>query len=202
MTSGLHISATRELGARRPAIQLKIERLEQRLNALSDDELEEVLEGIADALERPDDQSPSGIAAVFAEPTSDTQQVQIEAELLIRSFKRRRELLADTLTVMDVARILNTTRQTPHDRVRAGKLLAVMDRGIWRFPSWQFDPDGPDGVIPGLPDVIRALEVPSLAKISWLTRPNQAFDGRSPLDLLQSGQVKRVVKQARGVGVA
>lgn len=202
MATALHISTTRELDARRPAIRSTIERLQERLNALSDDELETVLESIANALERPEDPSPSGIAAVFAESVSRAQQVEEEVELLMRSFERRRELLASSLTAPQVARLLNTTRQTPHDRVRAGTLVAAMDRGIWRFPTWQFDPDGPDGVIPGLPDVIRALDVPPLAKISWLTRPNQAFDGRSPLALLKSGQVDRVVKQARGVGVA
>jgi hypothetical protein len=77
-----------------------------------------------------------------------------------------------------------------------------MDRGALRFLSWQFDPEGPDGVIAGLPDVISALDAPPLTKISWLTRPNQAFDGRSPLNLLRDGQLDRVVRPARGVGVA
>ena len=202
MASALHISTTREFGARRPAIQSKIERLEERLNALPEDELENVLESIAQALQPPAASGDSGIASSFAKPIPESQRVEDEIELLMRSFERRRELLDGSLTAPQVARLLNTTRQTPHDRVKAGTLLAVMDRGALRFPAWQFDSEGPDGVIPGLPDVIQALDLSPLAKISWLTRPNEIFDGQSPLDLLKRGQVERVVRQGQGVGVA
>ncbi len=198
----LHISATREFGARRPAIQSKIERLEERLNALPDDELANVLESILQALEKPEASEESGIASSIARPIPQSQRVEDELELLMRSFERRRELLAGSLTAPQVAKLLNTTRQTPHDRVKAGTLLAVMDRGALRFPGWQFDPEGPNGVIAGLRDVIRALDVSPLARIGWLTRPNEMFDGHSPLDLLRDGQIARVARQARGVGVA
>ncbi|MEZ4573193.1 MAG: antitoxin Xre/MbcA/ParS toxin-binding domain-containing protein [Thermomicrobiales bacterium] len=203
MASALHISASREFGARRPAVRSKIDRLEERLNALSDDDLETVLDSIAQALERPDTLATSGKTILFTAPVPESQRIEDELELLMRSFERRRELLAGSLTAPQVATLLNTTRQTPHDRVKAGTLLAVMDRGALRFPAWQFNSEGPDGVIAGLPDVIQALvDVSPLAKISWLTRPSEIFDGRSPLDLLKDGQIERVVWQAQGVGVA
>ena len=202
MASGLNISATREFGARRPTIQSKIERLKERLNALPDDELENVLESIAQALDQPAASTDSNIASLFAGPTSESERVEDALELLMRSFERRRELLAESLTAPQVARLLNTTRQTPHDRVKAGTLLAVMDRGALRFPSWQFDPEGPNGVVADLPEVLRALEIPPIAKISWLVRSNEMFDRQRPLDLLKDNQIERVIRQAHGVGVA
>ncbi len=202
MASALHISTSHEFGARRPTIRSKIERLEDRLNALGDDELETVLESIAQGLESSESSITPEEASPFARPVSASRRVEDELELLMRSFERRRALLAGSLTAPQVAKLLNTTRQTPHDRVKAGTLLAVMDRGALRFPTWQFDPEGPDGAIDGLPDVIRALEITPLAKISWLTRPNDVFDGKSPLELLRDGQAERVIRQARGVGIA
>src|SRR4051812_10526818 len=46
----------------------------------------------------------------------------------------RRELLAGTKTASEVAALLGTSRQTPHDRLESGTLIAVYDRGAWRFP--------------------------------------------------------------------
>lgn len=200
MAATVHISASRELVARRPAVRAKIAHLEERLNRLSDEELEAVLNGISRALKPPEAEGTPSAAALLGEEISEAQRVEEEVEILMRSFERRRELLADTLTAPQVARLLNTTRQTPHDRVRAGTLLAVMDRGALRFPRWQFDPEGPDGVVPGLPDVIRALDVTPLAKVSWLTRPNPMLDGRTPLECLRAGQVERIARLARSVG--
>ena len=63
------------------------------------------------------------------------------------------------------------SRQTAHDRIKDDTLLAGRDQGHWRLPTWQFDPDGPDGVIDGLPEVLKALQLSDLAKIRWLQRP-------------------------------
>ncbi|MGH3147230.1 MAG: hypothetical protein ACRDTR_15645, partial [Rubrobacter sp.] len=105
-------------------------------------------------------------------------------------------------TAPQVANLLDTTRQTPHDRVRSGTLLAVFDRGVWRFPAWQFDPEGPDGVIEGLPDVLQALHASPLAKASWLVRPNQYLEGRTPLETLKEGLKEPVKNAAETVGIS
>ena len=78
----------------------------------------------------------------------------------------------------------------------------MLDRGVWRFPVWQFDPSGPDGVIPGLPTVMRTLQLSPLAKMSWLQRANPVLDGLTPLDALKRGEVQRVLEEAQGVGTA
>lgn len=99
----------------------------------------------------------------------------------------RQSLLAETLTAPEVAARLGVSRQTPHDRVRAGALLAVMDRGMLRFPAWQFDPAGPGGALAGLPEVIRALgDMPALSKIGWMVSP-KALLPDAPVEMLRQG---------------
>lgn len=114
-----------------------------------------------------------------------------EAERMVAptvdEFRVRQRLLADSLTAPEVARLLGVTRQTPHDRAHAGRLLAVMDRGMLRFPAWQFDPAGSDGVLPDLPEVIRALgAMPPLSKIGWMTSPKTLLPD-SPVEILRRG---------------
>jgi hypothetical protein len=123
---------------------------------------------------------------------STDERVSLHLQTLLRTFRRRDELLRDALTAPQVAKLLHTSRQTPHDRVATGHLLAARDRGMLRFPSWQFDPDSPDGVVAELPQVIRALDLSPLAKINWFARPNPYLDGRCPIDALKQGDVAHV----------
>lgn len=152
-------------------------------------------------------------------PTVSPQEAQMVSELqereyspqekrrlnflsLLQSYQRRRQLLAETVTSEEVAQLLGCqSRQTPLDRLKNQSLVAVLDGGKWRYPLWQFDPSGPDGVVPGLPEVLKALRVSNLAKISWLTRPNPVLDSLTPLEALKRGLVERAVAEAIGVGV-
>lgn len=133
---------------------------------------------------------------------SPEERLALEAVSQEQYFQHRRALLSDALTAPQVARLLGTSRQTPHDRVRSGALLAVSDRGGLRFPAWQFDPQGPDGILAGLPLVLRALAgVPPLAQASWFVRPNPFLDGRTPLNALKQGESVHLTDLARAVGV-
>jgi hypothetical protein len=133
---------------------------------------------------------------------SEKERLELEAASIARYFQKRQELLQGSLSAPQVARLLGTTRQTPHDRAQAGTLLAVRERGGLRFPRWQFDPEGPDGVLAGLPEVLKALDVSPLAKVSWFVRPNPYLEGRTPLEALKGGEGERLVAMARGVGVS
>jgi Protein of unknown function (DUF2384) len=133
---------------------------------------------------------------------SPSQKQQLNFLSLLQSYQHRRQLLAETITSEEVAQLLGCkSRQTPLDRVKNNTLIAVLDNGKWRYPLWQFDPEGADGVIQGLPEVLKVLQVSNLAKVSWLTRPNPILDGLTPLDALKRGIVERVVAEARGVGI-
>lgn len=136
------------------------------------------------------------------ETWSPSEAATLEAEAMADHFARRRELLAGALTASQVADRLGSSRQTPHDRLRSGSLLGVMDNGALRFPAWQFDGMGPDGVVEGLPEVVRALSIPVFSKIGWMVRPHSTLDGQTPLQLLQAGELGRVLQVARAVGVS
>jgi hypothetical protein len=137
---------------------------------------------------------------------SSRERFELEITSLLQYFMRRRELLRESFTTREVSKLLGVSRQTPHDRVEKGSLVAVLDHGTLRFPIWQFDSEGPDGVMEGLPQVLRALQISPLAKISWLTTPNNVLgidtkdSGVTPLEALKAGQNQRVVELARGVG--
>jgi excisionase family DNA binding protein len=128
---------------------------------------------------------------------SESEQALLGFRSLLRFFEARRELLDDTLTAPQAAELLGVSRQTPLNRVKDNTLLAVLDRGAYRFPIWQFDPRGEDGVLPGLPDVLDALEPQQpFAKLIWLRRSNPTLAGREPVELLRDREIEPVVGAA------
>ncbi|MFN9386636.1 MAG: antitoxin Xre/MbcA/ParS toxin-binding domain-containing protein [Cyanobacteriota bacterium] len=139
------------------------------------------------------------LAQWLGEPPANAAQLEFEA--LRRSFALRRQLLASTIGTAEVNELLAAgSRQTVHDRLRAGTLLGILDQGKWRFPLWQFDADGPNGVIDGLAQVLQALQVSNLAKARWLQKPHPVFGGSTPLDLLRQGRLEDVLAEAGQVG--
>jgi hypothetical protein len=144
-------------------------------------------------------------SAVTGDPLpAPAELTAIRKKNLFRAFEERRELLADALTVADVAKLLSVGRQTPHDRAKAGTLLAVRENSRLLFPAWQFDPDGPDGVLAGLPEVLRARRGPlsPLGEIRWFLAPKSLMGGLSPLDALREGDIAGAVAEARAVGAS
>ncbi len=121
---------------------------------------------------------------------------------LMNSFAERAKLLQNTITSTEVAKLLScSSRQTPLDRVKNQTLIAVKDNGQWKYPLWQFDSEGEDGVVHGLPETIQTLQVSNLAKVSWLTRPNSRFNNLTPLQMLKKGETQQVLNEAVGVGL-
>ena len=133
---------------------------------------------------------------------SSLEQVALETSNLQRLFASRHALLGGAVPASEVARLLGVSRQTVYERARKGTLLAVEEGDARRFPAWQFDPEGPRGIVAGLPDVLRALPVSSYARALWLMRPNPTFEGRTPLETLKAGERERVLSLAASVGAA
>ena len=139
------------------------------------------------------------LAEWLGEPPANAAQLEFEA--LRRSFTLRRQLLASTIGSAEVNELLATgSRQTVHDRLKASTLLGILDQGKWRFPLWQFDAEGPNGVINGLAQVLQALQVSNLAKARWLQKPHPVFGGSTPVDLLRQGRLEEVLAEAGQVG--
>jgi hypothetical protein len=136
---------------------------------------------------------------VTGEPVaSPAEQAQLGFRSLVQFFEARRQLLDDALTAPQVAEVLGVSRQTPLNRVKENTLLAILDRGAYRFPAWQFDSQGEDGVLAGLPDVLEALQPQQpFAKLVWLRRENPALDRREPVELLRRHEVAPVIAAAR-----
>jgi hypothetical protein len=132
------------------------------------------------------------------------QIARIRRQNLYHGFRERQELLRDALSVPEVAELLGVGRQTPHDRLRANRLLAIRENGRLLFPDWQFDPDGPDGALPGLAEVLAALDGPisPLGRIRWFVTPSALFGGRSPQEELHAGRAEDVILEAASVGVS
>lgn len=94
---------------------------------------------------------------------------------------------------------------TVHDRCKAGTLLGLKDNGVYKFPLWEFDPEGDNGVIEGLPEILKTLSISNFAKLNWLTKPLRAFDHQTPVEVLKRGDredIEDLLIEARGVGVA
>jgi hypothetical protein len=182
-----------------------VEAVQHLLEQSSPEDLEVISSRIERALETPE---VTGERREFVDDLTGGREYgrrersALEMATLVRSFKHRGELLEESLSASQVAELLGTSRQTPHDRVKGGILLAVLDRGSWRFPAWQFDPEGPDGIVEGLPEVLRALHASPLAKASWFVRPNQYLEGRTPLEALREGQIEAVRSAAEAVGAS
>ena len=140
--------------------------------------------------------------AITGRTFSRKERIQLEMETLSKHFQHRRQLLDPALTATQVAQLLGTSRQTPHDRVGGQTLLAIKENGKLCFPAWQFDPAGPDGVIDGLPAVLKVLEMSDYAKLNWLTRANPYLGGRTPVDALKAGEREWVVAEAAAAGAS
>lgn len=140
--------------------------------------------------------------AISGRSFTPQERVELEMETLSQHFQHRRHLLENAFTSSQVAKILGTSRQTPHDRVGGQTLLAIKENGKLLFPAWQFDPSGPDGVLEGLPQTLKTLDMSDYTKLNWLTRTNPYLDGITPLQALQQGQSDRVLEQAQSAGAS
>jgi hypothetical protein len=188
----------------RRAVREAVATVQELLDRFGPDELAGIAAGVRRALgPRPADPGRAAFVRELAGGRDyvDAERVALELAGQTRSLRLREEVLADALTAPHVAELLGTTRQTPHDRVRRGTLLGVVDRGALRFPPWQFDPEGPERAVAGLRETVRSLDMPPLAKISWFVRPSPYLEGRTPIQALRDGDRDRVLEAARGSGL-
>lgn len=196
------VHTPREQSRRQKAESRVVGLMRRVLEPVPADDLDRLAERIETAIVSPppDPSKTALLNRLVTEDISPQEAAAQESITLSRYFRRRRELLEGSLTTSQVAKLLGKSRQTPYDRAKKGSLLALRDRGALRFPPWQFDAEGPDGVVEGLPQVLRALNVSPLSRAAWLTQLNPVLGGDTPLDVLRRGEGGRVVELARAVG--
>lgn len=177
----------------------QVTRLLESLMAIAD---AEDLSKLANALQpkRVSDEEIELAKEIAGDDYTDEPSWHLELANLHRLYERRRRLLAKSLTSTEVADLLDwKTRKTIHDKLKAQDILGIKDKGIYRFPVWQFDPEGDDGILDGLPQVLKALEVSDFTKLNWLSKPHPAFDNQTPIEMLKQGKIDDVMVEARGV---
>lgn len=142
------------------------------------------------------------LAECFEIEVLDEQENKaIEIASLFEYYRFRAQLLSDSLSASEAAKLLNVSRETVHERVRSGKMLGILENGLLRLPLCQFDGAGPGGLITGFQDVLAALKCTDFEKLSWLTNPSRFFEGRTPVQALRDGERSDVLIQAIAVGV-
>jgi hypothetical protein len=127
---------------------------------------------------------------------SPVEKAKMRLGALRQNFAIRHGLLENSLTTPEVCKLLNgISPQTPNDRRAAGTLIGLKENGVWHYPEWQFDQGGPDGIVEGLPEILRALRMGTLGKMRWLSESHDLF-GRPPIEELRSGNREWVLYEA------
>lgn len=170
------------------------------------DEIKELKWALKEALDI--DQVTAGLAPHPAleglehERLTDAERVEATLGGLFWRFALRRQLIEQSLSAEAVADRLGLSLDDLDARRQRHELIAIRGSGDvgWLYPDWQFDDDGPDGTIEGLPRVLLLLEdLGPLQQAAWLTQPKAAFDGHSPIDALRASDADDVAYLARRV---
>jgi hypothetical protein len=125
-----------------------------------------------------------------------------KARALLRGVEIARQDLSaagGTYDLAQVEQLLNISRQAIDKRVKEGALLAVPGPGNRRrYPTAQFTRGG---TLPGLRDALAALKSGNpWYQLNWLVNSDPRLGGCSPAQLLEAGEVERVVVAARAQG--
>jgi PAS domain S-box-containing protein len=145
------------------------------------------------------------VKPLFSSGQEYSLEDKIELDLwhCLQFFHYRNELLQDALTTSQVSQFLDVGQEKAIQKLKQKELLAVERDSQLFFPIWQFDRKEPSGVLEKLPNVLNALEISDIAKLSWLTKPNPVLEQRKPSEILRNGTVEdkqRVINEAYGVG--
>lgn len=141
-----------------------------------------VLRRIASADEDP-------LACVDEATEEEILQGHIEAE--IESETRREKILTMCIPVEEAEGLAKRSRQRLEELRDEGRLIALRVRNRWMYPRWQFDPDFSGGVVPGLGEVLKHLQLSPAGAALWLTEPVEVLGNLRPIDLLKAGEQER-----------
>ncbi|MDJ0901664.1 MAG: DUF2384 domain-containing protein [Xenococcus sp. MO_188.B8] len=178
--------------------------IEATIGEASPEQLQTIVESLKPKVVDPEKKALA--QKIAGQDYSEGNLAVLELANLERYYQRRRELLTSSITTTQVAKLIGCQAiTTVHDRRKANTLIGLKDNGVYKFPLWQFDPEGDDGVIDGLPEILKTLQISNFAKLNWLTKPLRAFNNQTPVEILKQGdrdEIEDLVIEARGVGVA
>ncbi len=108
----------------------------------------------------------------------------------------REILLKDSVSVAEAAALIGRSRQSIERLRQDDRLLALRAGRQWRYPRWQFEPDAPGGVLPGLEEVIRNLQLSPSGAAFWFLQPSERLGGVPPIELLRRHHPEPVIQLA------
>lgn len=110
-------------------------------------------------------------------------------------------LLKDSMPVAELAAQIHSETTDLVARSNDGALISFEFKGEKRLPRWQLRDEG-DELLPGLEQLGRAFGDDALAVSEWVLTPNAQLGGRPPRELLQHGEVDRVLAALSKLGAA
>jgi hypothetical protein len=143
------------------------------------------------------------LKGLLASPiVEDLRVVEPLAPAFIRGYETKRKLIEEhggTLSAEKVGVILGISRQAVEKRRQSGKLLALsLGRHGFRYPIWQFTESG---TLAGLEQVLNTLSShDQWMQTAFFVSGNPRLNGRTPKEMLETGEIERVVNAASVYG--
>ncbi len=136
----------------------------------------------------------------FAEVDEPMDEAEAAAEVAraeAESQAHREAILKQCISAAKAAEVTGRSRQALERLRREGRLLALRGGNQWRYPRWQFEPDAPGGILPGLEEVLRILDFSPMGTAFWLLEPYERLGGDPPIELLRRHRPEPVIQLAR-----
>lgn len=191
------------------AVDLVVDALDDELDLLrdmvrfgSESSRKSAARGLRKALEMARAQEEADAPDPFAgldDPLDAGAATEAVAWADLESRRLRAGVLEDAVSAEKAGRMTGRTRQAIERQRREGRLLALRAGRQWRYPVWQFDLDGPGGLLPGLKTVLSQLFMSPPAAALWLTSPHDSLGGESPSVALRrrrTAEVEALAEQA------
>lgn len=132
---------------------------------------------------------------------TETDPLKAAKERSIEHSRKLARMAGEMLTCAQVAQLLGIDHQKIEQSRKAGKLIAVHMSSDWLYPAFQFKAGG---LLPGLEQVLAAYDYwNEWVILDDLLAPDDAFGGRSLLDVIRDGdedEIHRKLRQAQGDG--
>ncbi|HYL78550.1 MAG TPA: hypothetical protein VEU96_30440 [Bryobacteraceae bacterium] len=159
-------------------------------------------DSVVRATAAPTDLSVLLTALSSGELLNDLRSVEPLAPAFLRGIEAQRRLLdasGGTLTAQEAGEVLGISRQAVEKRRKAHTLIGLTTgRHGYRYPAWQFTNSG---VLPGLEDVLKALEPnDEWMQAAFFLGKNPRLGDRTPVEMLEGGEVTRVLDAAQVYG--
>ncbi len=142
-----------------------------------------------------------------ADPLADVDQPLDEEQAMaavlwadLETAENRARLLRESVSAAEAGRLSGRSRQAVERQRHNGRVLALRVGRQWRYPAWQFDVDGPGGLVPALSEVVARLFRSPAGAAAWLTAPRPELAGDTPLRRLERRDAEPVLRLAEQLG--